>query len=85
MEPCVEYVSEPKAGRAVETAVKPPPRGFWWGLLYLSWVKSAERRGTMRGAARMTVDAEKRRSDRSSRRTTCRIKGAAGSASVTTR
>ena len=47
-------------------------------LLDLSCVKRAERRGTMRGAARMTAVAEKRRRERSRRKTACRIGGRAG-------
>ncbi len=46
--------------------------------MYLSWVKRAERRGMMRGAARMTVVVEKRTRDRRSRKTACRIGGEAG-------
>ena len=47
-------------------------------LLGLSCVKRAERRGMMRGAARMTAVAEKRRREKSRRKTACRIGGRAG-------
>jgi hypothetical protein len=46
--------------------------------LYLSRVNRAERRGTMRGAARMTVVVEKRTTVSSSSKTACRIGGVAG-------
>ncbi len=69
----------PRAERAVVvTATKPAPSGAWCALVYLSWVKRAERRGMMRGAARMTVVVEKRTKDRRSRKTACRIGGEVG-------
>jgi hypothetical protein len=83
----VEYVEVPRAGRPVGAAVEPPPSGRWLGLgrLYLSCVKRAERRGTMRGAARMMVVAEKTAKESSNRKTAFRPREEAAVASLTGR
>jgi hypothetical protein len=65
-----EAVDVANEGRPV--AASPPKSGAWWTLVNRNWVKRVERRGTMRGAARMTVMAEKRSKDRRSRKIACR-------------
>ena len=51
--------------------VRAAPKGFWWANL--SWLKREVRRGTIRGAASVTVITEKMRREKRSRRGARRI------------